>query len=314
MNKPLENKHPLIQLIALLGIGLISLIAIMLLGIVLGSVIWGSAFSQSLLAEQGSEAPVLYMKYLQLLSHLGMFIVPALIFGRLAGGSGPAYFGLHKSVPFSLMMLSVLVLLASMPLINLLTEWNESMSLPERWQHIETWMKVSEDEAARMTLLFLEGSSGGDLLFNLLIMALIPAIGEEFIFRGILQKALTRWFRNAWLALLLASVIFSAIHLQFYGFLPRLVLGLLLGYVFMVSGRLWLSILIHFVNNGTMVVAYWLFNNEYISAEPESIGNYNDNWVVVLFSTFVFFILLMAIARFSGRKTANITKHPTANE
>ena len=120
----------------------------------------------------------------------------------------------------------------------------------------------------------------GGLLFNLLIIALIPAIGEELTFRGVLQQGLTRRM-NPHIAILLSSAIFSFIHFQFYGFLPRMFLGMLLGYLFYTSGSLWTSMLMHFINNGCAVVVYYLNNKGVIDVDVDHFGESQNVWVVI---------------------------------
>jgi membrane protease YdiL (CAAX protease family) len=131
------------------------------------------------------------------------------------------------------------------------------------------------------------------------VIALIPAIGEELLFRGVIQGSIFK-NTNIHVAVLLTSIIFSAFHLQFYGFLPRMVLGILLGYSLAWSGSLWLPVLIHFINNGAAVVFAWFsgldqlpFNQDLIGTEP------GDEWIIA--SSFVMTAGAMIIA-FSKRK------------
>ena len=121
----------------------------------------------------------------------------------------------------------------------------------------------------------------GGLLLNLLIIALIPAVGEELTFRGVLQQGLMRKM-NPHVAIVISAAIFSFIHFQFFGFLPRLFLGLLLGYMFYITGSLWTSILMHFVNNGTVVVLYYLNNKGSISMDVEHFGEAPNSWMVTI--------------------------------
>ena len=122
----------------------------------------------------------------------------------------------------------------------------------------------------------------GGLLLNLLVIALIPAVGEELTFRGVLQQGLVRRMKSPHLAIILSAAIFSFIHFQFYGFLPRMFLGLLLGYMFYITGSLWTSILMHFVNNGSVVVLYYLNNKDIISIDAEHFGEASSSWMVTI--------------------------------
>ena len=114
----------------------------------------------------------------------------------------------------------------------------------------------------------------------MIVIALIPAVGEELTFRGVLQQGLTRRM-NPHVAILLSSAIFSFIHFQFYGFLPRLFLGMLLGYMFYTSGALWTSMLMHFLNNGFAVVVYYLNNKGIIDVDVDHLGQTQSVWLLV---------------------------------
>ena len=95
-----------------------------------------------------------------------------------------------------------------------------------------------------------------------------------------LQQSLTKRIKNVHVAVLLSAFIFSFIHFQFYGFLPRMFLGILLGYMFYVSGSLWTSILMHFVNNGSLVVLYYLNNKGLVNVDVEHFGETESAWLI----------------------------------
>jgi membrane protease YdiL (CAAX protease family) len=133
-------------------------------------------------------------------------------------------------------------------------------------------MKQMEDSAEEATKAFLKMDNIGDLLFNLFLIAIIPALGEEMFFRGIIQKKLKNILRNPHVAILITSFIFSAIHMQFFGFLPRFFLGVILGYLFYYSGNLWMSVIAHFANNALAVfLAY--FYSEKINEDISQLEN-----------------------------------------
>jgi membrane protease YdiL (CAAX protease family) len=123
-------------------------------------------------------------------------------------------------------------------------------------------MKLKEAQMAEMTKQLLVMKSIPVLLINLLMLAIIPAVGEEFIFRGCLQKIFGRWIGNYHIAIWITAIIFSGIHFQFYGFMPRMLLGALFGYLLVWSGSLWLPILAHFMNNGVAVVTAYVFQQQ----------------------------------------------------
>jgi len=165
-------------------------------------------------------------------------------------------------------MLAVAVL----PVLNLLTILNQELQLPAFLSGMEAWMKRTEEQAAELTLAFLTVNTFPGYLVNVFMVALIPAFGEEFFFRGVLQKVFSRWFRNPHFAILFVAIIFSAFHMQFYGFLPRLALGVIFGYLFYWSGNIWYPVLAHFINNFMPVSLTYFFREQFDPAELEQVG------------------------------------------
>ena len=128
-------------------------------------------------------------------------------------------------------------------------------------------------------------------------------MGEELTFRGVLQQGLTRRMKSPHVAIILSAAIFSFIHFQFYGFLPRMFLGILLGYMFYITGSLWTSITMHFVNNGTAVVLYYLNNKGIIDIDPEHFGEMQYPWL-----TTISFVVTAALIGWCWWKTENDAK------
>ena len=170
------------------------------------------------------------------------------------------------------------------------------MSLGQAFAKIEEYLKTLEETAKLATEKMLKADSFGGMLFNLLIVALIPAVGEELTFRGVVQQSLTRKM-NPHVAIFLSAAIFSFIHFQFYGFLPRMFLGLLLGYMFYITNSLWTSIAMHFANNGTVVVLYYLANKGIIE-DAEHFGETDNVWLIVASA-----VLTVGIVVWSWRKS-----------
>jgi membrane protease YdiL (CAAX protease family) len=124
---------------------------------------------------------------------------------------------------------------------------------------IEKWMRAQEDEAAKTMKVLLSRHTISDLLLNLVFVAGLAAVGEELLFRGILQRILIRWFRSPWAGIIVTAILFSAMHVQFYGFLPRLVLGILLGALYWYSGSLWTAIIAHFAYDALLIVLVYMY-------------------------------------------------------
>lgn len=146
--------------------------------------------------------------------------------------------------------------------ISPLTEWNMNLTFPEFLKGFETWARQTEDQAAKLTEAMTRFGSVGDLLFGLVVIAVLPAIGEELVFRGLFQNELMRASKNIHVAIWMSALIFSTIHFQFYGFLPRLLLGALFGYLYYWSGNLLIPIVAHFFNNAFGVIMIYLYQHK----------------------------------------------------
>ena len=214
------------------------------------------------------------MKIAQGISSILMFVVPPIVYYFITRKERamPAlgFRAVNKPWPLYI-LIGAALMFVSLPVTNQLTAWNEAMNFGSAFERLEEYMKTLEEAAQAATEKMLKANNIGGLLFNLLIIALIPAVGEELTFRGVLQQGLTRRM-NPHVAIILSAAIFSFIHFQFYGFLPRMFLGILLGYMFYVSGSLWTSIVMHFVNNGTAVVLYYLNDKGIINVDVDHFG------------------------------------------
>lgn len=183
------------------------------------------------------------------------------------------------------------------PLIDLLSTWNQGLHLPESMKAVEQWMINSEKAAEITTNQLLNTSNWGGFIMNILIIAIMAGIGEELLFRGVLQKILINWTRNTHLGILCAAIIFSAIHFQFFGFFPRMVLGMVLGYLYVWSKSIWVPIIAHALNNAlTVTFTPNTFNkgNEFIETVS---GTQNNVWYA-LAGTIIFVLSMWRIWKY----------------
>jgi membrane protease YdiL (CAAX protease family) len=189
-------------------------------------------------------------------------------------------------IPGSVQVLLVALLaIFIIPVISYTGMINSKMNLPAWLSGVEEWMRTKEDTASDMTGLLLKSSGIGELVLNIFILSVIPSIGEEMIFRGILQQILIRFFRSGHAGIWITSIIFSAIHFQFFGFLPRLILGLSFGYLFFWSGNLWLSIIAHFINNAIPVAMSYFFSWNELNVKAK--GFAEKQLLLVVFAAFL---------------------------
>lgn len=207
------------------------------------------------------------LKYFQIIQTAFMFLAPALVAAWLFGEDVGEYLYLRRKPALLTLILAALTLAVSIPLMNWLTDLNAAMHLPASLKGMESRIRSMEDAAARLTELFLLNKGLGSLAVNLLMIAILPAIGEEFLFRGVIQRLCTDMTRNRHLGIWIAAFVFSFIHFQFYGFLPRFLLGIYFGYLLVWSGTMWVPVAAHFVNNG-IAVLYYHFNPAKMGESP----------------------------------------------
>jgi len=240
------------RILVLLALVLTGLFAGMILMIAV-LMISGTSMQQILDGGYINSEKVNLARLVLLINHLTMFLLPALawawIYYRKKWLSG---LSLDRGLSGLQALAGIFFLIMAYPIVSKSFEINQSWDLP-------AWMGEMEGQTAEMLKILLKMDHGGELLFNLLIIALIPGIGEELIFRGIIQQEIDRALKKPWLAVVFSSLIFSAIHFQFEGFLPRFLLGMILGLLLMWTRNLWLPILVHAFNNGMQVVlAYFI--------------------------------------------------------
>lgn len=245
---------------------------------------------------------VLLLKVLQAVSVLLMFILPSLMFSIFWTHDRFRYLGVTAKTSIVTLFVAGTGMLLAMPLINWLAEINQHITLPESLSSIEEWMKHSEERLAELTDAFTKGTSVGVLLLNLFVIAFMAALSEELFFRGVLQQVLLECTRNKHIAVWLSAIIFSAFHLQFYGFIPRVLMGAYLGYLFLYSGSLWHSIFAHFVNNGAAVLIAWLVNRGAISQDIDKVGSLQEEWMYALISAVMVISSLVVVYYFEKKR------------
>jgi hypothetical protein len=175
-----------------------------------------------------------------------------------------------------------------MPLINLLANFNSQIQFPDWMSSVEHSFKQAEETAEKQTIAFMSTKTQWGLALNIFMVGVLPAIGEELMFRGILQKLFTNITRNAHWGIIISSFIFSAIHLQFYGFFPRWLLGMLFGYMLFWSGSMWAPMLAHFLNNSLAVVGYFMVNTNKLDKSTMDAGSSTDVLPYTIVATLFF--------------------------
>ena len=226
------------------------------------------------------------LKWVQFFQSTAMFLLPPLCMAYLWSEQPLEWL---KAYPLSggkgvrLGIGAVVLMLVALPAINLLSYWNQQMTLPAFLEPLEQWMKTSEESAKVLTEQFMQATTFGGLIINILLMALLPALGEELTFRGVLMNFFEVKGKRVHLAIWCTAILFSAIHLQFYGFVPRMLMGALFGYMLVWTGSLWVPILMHFTNNAAAVVLYFVsLRAGWDMEKMDAIGTNDTLWLGVV--------------------------------
>lgn len=219
----------------------------------------GNIFSAIAQMDQANTSQdIALLKYFQIIGQLGLFIISSFIFAILVSSRPFTFIGLTKSPKISLIVIALLIGIVSTPVLNWIMELNNRVQLPQNLAPLENWMRQMEIEATRLTNLFLNSEGYINLLINLFMMAVLAGLGEELLLRGIIQPLLIKITKNPHIGIWLAAALFSLMHFQFFGFVPRLLLGALFGYYYYWSRSLWIPIIAHIGNNG-LIVLYTFF-------------------------------------------------------
>ena len=226
------------------------------------------------------------LKWLQLIQVVATFLLPPVI-GAWLWSEDHRPFGwlkMDRGADWQTFALAIGIMVCAIPAINLLADLNSRVVLPRCLESIEQIFKQQEEAAAALTERFLQADNLGGLLINIGLMALLPALAEEMSFRGTLQQIIAVRHQPSaisHIAIWVTAFIFSAIHMQFYGFVPRMLMGAMFGYIFVWTGSLWVPIVMHFTNNALAVVTYYFFSDDTKSI-ADTIGAGDTWWLGVI--------------------------------
>lgn len=247
------------------------------------------------------------MRMMQLISALGTFLLPALAVAWLCSSDPTSYLYIKRRVDVKILLLVLISMFLFSPTITLTALLNKQMVLPSFMAPIENWMKAQEALAEQLTNTLLEGSGVLTLLYNLLVIAIMAGITEEFLFRGALQRIIGQWTTNHHIVIWSAAIVFSAFHMQFYGFLPRMLLGAYFGYLLYWGRNIWIPVLAHFVNNAFAVFSMSdtrLKDNEFITGDISN-ANLLPYSALAIITLILFALLAQHIRRLLQPKTFN---------
>lgn len=253
----LKAKSPTSQLVTFLGIIMVSFFVFVALGQLVASWVTGVGYDKILeMVQSKTITPemVPVIRVFQAVQFVS-FVLPCIICGYLFSLQPARHLGFRKphNVVFILMAMLAMVLIN--PFTTWLGEMNKNIPFPDSWQ---SWITEKEQDAQQSVKAMLGDRSINNLLINLVVIAGMAAVGEELVFRSILQRIFTRMFRSPWAGIIIAAFLFSAMHMQFLGFLPRFVLGILLGAIYWYSGSIWTAIIAHFFYDAALIVIVYV--------------------------------------------------------
>lgn len=196
--------------------------------------------------------PVTAIRITQALTTIGAFLVPALLFAYCQNRQWFDYNAATRRPNQTMVNMVLILSVTLLPVVGVLSAFNQSIMLQEG--SVAEFMRDMEEAANHILELVTSQRSSWDLISNILVFAVLAGICEEFFFQGSLQPLLMNWTKNPHVGILLTALIFSALHFQFYGFIPRFLLGGYLGYLFYWSRSLWLPILAHVLHNALSIM------------------------------------------------------------
>lgn len=291
-----KQSSVVIQFLILFSVTIIGLIIIS----IIGSIILTMKF--------GTETPIIiqgiaqnrmeyfeWMKNIQFLQIIGIFIFPAIVCAWLFSDNYKKYLSIDTSFQLSIIGLVMLSMLIIIPFLNGIYIFSQQVCSPEYLNGLGEWVKNQEKLTKNVIERMLYVYHWQDLVSNILIVCLFTAIGEEFIFRGVLQNILSRFIKNQYIVIWIVAILFSANHLQFYGFLPRMLLGAYLGYLLYYTNNIWVPVFAHFTNNFFGVINSYIsqYNSE-IAKKIDNIGS-GTTWWLSIISLVLFVVLFRTI-------------------
>lgn len=300
----LSERTPFIQFLFTLMIFLGCFIVFQLIALLTGFVFFGSdfVFSGDTKSLYSTPEGISFLKYVQSVLSIGMFVVASLISAWFLSPSWKDYLNLRPYREYGILLLAGLTIFLSLPVNNFLTYLNNLLELPEMFRGIQDYIVSQEKDTLELMEKFLDAEGILALLVNLFVVAVIPGIGEELLFRGVLQKIFVKWTRSVLLGILITSVIFAAFHFQFLSFLPRFVLSVILGYFYVWSGSIWVPVFAHFLNNATAVIFYHLYYNDKIGDALDKVGTPEYNPLTAVVSFTIMMILMFVIYKSAREK------------
>lgn len=231
-----------------------------------------------------------------------VFITPALAVAMLSTRFPASLLAVDRLPSLKFTLTAIFTLVVSIPLMNIIIEWNQNLTFPESMSGIVQTFKDLEAKSEDSINMMTSGNSAGILIVNIMIVGIFAGLGEELFFRGGLMRLLGGVKSiGTHKAIWISAIIFSALHLQFFGFVPRMLLGVFFGYLLAWSGSLWLPILMHIINNSIIVTFEWINQTNGTDIDINSIGTGSSasNIIILTLSVVLTAFSLFMLYKFS---------------
>lgn len=240
-----------------------------------------------------------YIMLASTLQALIMFVAPAMATAFFLSRRPFTLLGLNRVVKGRAIIGILLIFLTALPALNQTIWWNSNISFPDWMSSVEQWVREMEASASAMQNTLMSSKSIGGLLSAILVVGIITGFAEEIFFRGALQRVIGSNGMNPHYAIWISAFIFSLLHFQFFGFLPRLLLGAFFGYIFYWTGSIWASALAHALNNSIVVITTFLAGYGYTLDNVDQLGVVKDGFPVwALISVVVTACIIVTLRKF----------------
>lgn len=252
---------------------------------------------------------IMVVRVLQIISHLALFIVPSIVFFHYLETSFEKNLFLQSSNKLMIVLLAAGSFIMFSPLVTLSAKLNMELLQFIGPEWLLQWAEEKKQSYEQLIKLFLSDWSLLAIVTNFLMIAIIPAIGEELVFRGLMIRKFKQAGMNIHVAIWLSAILFSLVHIDAYGFFPRLFLGILLGYFYVFSGAIIVPILLHFLNNAAATLVQSLYLAKYSKWDMHTVSDFSDHiTLLIAFSAMalILFGLFVWINKRFNRRYCNI--------
>jgi membrane protease YdiL (CAAX protease family) len=288
------------RFLILMGLFILCYVFANIIGILCLSWIGGLSVFQMQTMDLTDPKVLLAVQVGQIIGAVFAFILPVIIYSIITTENRAEELGLKGKPKAVTLLLAGVLMLCAGPLINYMTMLNGKIPFPDFIIHFQE-SADKEQEA------FLKGQSVATLILNICMIGIMAAVGEELFFRSAMQKILIKWTDNAHIGILLTGIIFSAVHFEFLGFFPRMLMGMYLGYLFVWTKSIWIPMFVHFINNGSAVLFSFLEERKILPVKIDELGSDKSQIGYVMISTVIVVVLLFIIYRIENKKTEIIT-------